>query len=111
MDVGADERENRASTIPGAIGMTAVSLLLAILGGAATTAGVAFFVTYLIGIRRGARTANLERGYMQATVVAGGLALLDWGVGWSGEPTAVFGAGWIVLGVLFVAVIWAIAPR
>ncbi|MDH3703190.1 MAG: hypothetical protein OEU46_17945 [Alphaproteobacteria bacterium] len=87
--------------------MISVSLFLTALGGAVIAGGVALFVGYLVGIRRGTRSANLEYGAMPAVPVALGLWLVDLGVGWPGWPGPAYFLGAIGLAVLFsIAIVW-----
>ena len=87
--------------------MISISLLLAVGGGALIAGGAAMLVGYLVGVRRGTRSANLEYGYMSAVPVAFGLWLVDWGVGWPGWPGAAYFLIAIGLAVLFsIAIVW-----
>ena len=91
--------------------MTGASLFLAVLGGVVIAAGLVLFVNTLVGVRRRARSANLEYGYPPGMVVAAGLGLLDWGVGWPGAPWPAYLLVGIVLTVLFAVVIAALGRR
>ena len=84
--------------------MTGVSPLLAVLGGAAVALGAAIFAGFLVAVRRRRRSANLEYGVMPAAPAAGGLWLLDLGLGWPGWPGPAY-----VLVALGLAVLFSIA--
>jgi hypothetical protein len=81
--------------------MTSLSLFLTAVGGAFIAGGAAILVGFLVGVRRGTRSANAEYGYMSAVPVAFGLWLVDWGVGWPGWPAAYYFLIGICLTVLF----------
>lgn len=91
--------------------MAGISLFLAVLGGLAIAAGAALFVNTLVAVRRRTRSANLEYGYPPAVVVAAGLGLLDWGVGWPGWPVPAYLLVAFALTVLFALVIVAVGRR
>ena len=81
--------------------MTSVSLVLTAVGGAFIAGGAAMLVGFLVGVRRGTRSANAEYGYLVAGPAAIGLWLVDWGVGWPGWPAAYYLLIGIALTVLF----------
>ena len=91
--------------------MTAASPFLAVLGSVVLAAGVALFVTTLVAVRRGMRSANLEYGYVPGMVVAAGLGLLDWGVGWPGWPVPAYLLVGFGLAALFAIVIAVMGRR